>query len=151
MKSETSFLDTNILVYSTDSQSPFHSKARSLLERAREFRFCISPQVIGEFYATITNPKKVTNPLDPREAIDLAEAVWRAEAILKVFPKETTLDLAFKLIKKYRLKALEFFDAQIVATMLDHEIQTLYMANEGDFAGFEEIRLVNPLKGEHED
>ena len=146
MKSEAFFLDTNILVYSIDSQSPFHSKARDLLEKAGELRLCVSPQVMGELYATITNPRKVTNPLKPMEAAELVEKLWKAEAIFKIFPKNTTFELALELARKYKLRALDFFDAQIVATMLDNGVSVIYTANEEDFAKFKEISTINPLK-----
>ena len=138
MKSEAFFLDTNILVYLIDNQSPFHSKARNFIARAGELRFCISPQVIGELYATITNPRKATNPLEPMEAAELIERPWKTEA--KISLKDTTFELALELVRKYRLRALEFFNAQIVTTMLDNRgFSVIYTANEGDLFKFEEI------------
>jgi predicted nucleic acid-binding protein len=147
-KNEISFLDTNILVYSVDSLSPFYSKARFLIDKARtrELSFCISPQVVGELYASITNPRKLINSLQPEEGVELVKAFWKTKTILKIFPKQTTMDLSLELVRRYRLKALEFFDAQIVATMLDNGVSVIYTANEEDFARFKEIQVFNPLK-----
>jgi predicted nucleic acid-binding protein len=63
-----------------------------------------------------------------------------------LYPKESTLRLTLDLVNHYQLKSLDFFDAQIVATMLDNGISTIYTVNEQDFAIFEEIKAVNPFK-----
>ena len=49
-------LDTNILVYATQEDSPQHAQAKSLRDRALtgEISACISPQVLSEFFVTIT-------------------------------------------------------------------------------------------------
>jgi len=145
---EIAFIDTNILVYAIDSESPFHLKAIDFVNSAvrGELKMGISPQVIGELYATITNPKKASHPLSPNEAIDVIRPIWEAGNILRIFPEQETIDLTLSLVKRYRLKSLDFFDAQIVATMLDNRVTTIYTVNEHDFAVFEEIKAVNPFK-----
>jgi predicted nucleic acid-binding protein len=145
---EIAFIDTNILVYALDTESPFHLKAIDFVNRTArgELKMGISPQVVGELYATITNPKKASRPLSPSEAVDVIRAIWEAKNIRKIFPKQETLELTLRLVKRYQLKSLDFFDAQIVATMLDNGVTTIYTVNGGDFAMFEEIKAVNPLK-----
>lgn len=145
---EIAFIDTNILVYALDTESPFHLKAIDFVNgTARgELEIGISPQVVGELYATITNPRKASHPLSPNEAIDVIKSIWEAENIRRIFPKQETLELTLDLVKRYQLKSLDFFDAQIVATMLDNGVSTIYTVNEGDFAIFEEIKAVNPFK-----
>ena len=75
---EIAFVDTNILAYALDTKSLFHLKAIDLVNRAArgEIRICISPQVVGELYATVTNPKKVSHHLSPDEAIDIIKSIW---------------------------------------------------------------------------
>ena len=142
---ETSFLDTNILVYAADTESPFHSEARHLVNRANagELRVCISPQVIGELYATLTSLRKALHPWPPGEAVEQAKALW--EKSQKIYPKPGTLGLTLDLVQRYELRGADFFDARIVATMLDNGITTIYTANEKDFARFEEIVAINPF------
>ncbi|MCL0057703.1 PIN domain-containing protein [Dehalococcoidales bacterium] len=145
---EIAFVDTNILAYALDTESLFHLKAIDLVNRAGrgEIRICISPQVAGELYATITNPRKVSHHLSPDEAVEIVRSIWEAENIQKLYPKESTLKLTLDLVKRYQLRALDFFDAQIVATMLENGLTTLYTVNEDDFAIFEEIKAVNPFE-----
>ena len=146
---EIAFIDTNILVYALDTESPFHLKAIDFVNRtARDgLGMGISPQVVGELYATITNPKKASHPLSPNEAIDVIGSIWEAENIRRIFSKQgSTLKLTLELVKRYQLKSMDFFDAQIAATMLDNGVTTIYTVNESDFAIIEEIKAINPFK-----
>ena len=68
-------LDTNLLVYYHQQLSPFHGQAKAVLETGLrgEMPLCICPQVLMEFYAVITNPKRVTHPIS--NAVDLTPFV----------------------------------------------------------------------------
>ena len=147
---EVLFLDTNVLVYAVDERSPFNPKATRFIERinAGDFRVCLSPQVMGELYSTITNPRKSTKPCSPGEAVRIVRGFWEADNIQKVYPNEATLDLTLDLVQRYRIKAMNFFDAQIVATMLENGVRTIYTVNGEDFSKFEEIEAINPFVGE---
>lgn len=142
------FLDTNLIVYAINKDSPYHAKATALMEAIGEGKLetCLSLQVLGEFYATATNPKKIEKTLTPEEAVTVIEGLLRTDTILKLYPKQETLKLTLDLVKRYQLKSLDFFDAQIAATMLDNGVTTIYTVNEQDFAAFQEIKAVNPFK-----
>jgi len=142
------FLDTNLIVYAINKDSPYHGRATALMEAIGEGKLetCLSLQVLGEFYATATNPKKIEKTLTPEEAVMVIEGLLRTDTILKLYPKQETLKLTLDLVKRYQLKSLDFFDAQIVATMLDNRVATIYTVHEQDFAIFEEIKAVNPFK-----
>jgi len=142
------FLDSNILVYAVNEKSPYYTGARAILDIVNkgELQICLSPQVLGEFYAVITNPRKLERALPPQEAADVVGRFLSADAVLKLYPQKSTLKLTLKLVNHYQIKVLDFFDAQIVATMLDNGVTTIYTVNEQDFAIFEEIKTVNPFE-----
>lgn len=141
------FLDANILVYAANKDSPYHADAKRVIEQinAGEIASCLSSQVLAEFYATVTSPKKMSQPLNSREAAEAVEGYLESH-ITKFYIRENTMMLALELTKRYRIRGLGFFDAQIVATMLENGVRTIYTANEEDFRRFEEIEVVNPLK-----
>jgi predicted nucleic acid-binding protein len=62
--SETSLLDTNVLIYAADDMSPFHPAARAIREKGLrgEISICVCPQVLIEFFAIVTDSKRVSNP-----------------------------------------------------------------------------------------
>ncbi|RZB36062.1 MAG: hypothetical protein SRB2_02567 [Desulfobacteraceae bacterium Eth-SRB2] len=67
-----SLIDTNVLVYATDGTSPFHEAARNLRDKGLngEVSLCICPQILNEFFAIVTSPKRVTNPRTQQEALE---------------------------------------------------------------------------------
>ncbi len=62
------FLDTNVLVYLFDTDSPAkQNRAREVLNKeARGSRALLSTQVLQEFYVTVT--RKLATPLDGKSA-----------------------------------------------------------------------------------
>ena len=140
--------DTNILIYASDPTSRFNDKARKLLNDVLEghVNACVSNQNLYEFYAIVTDPKRVAKPLGIKQASSLLQNYIEAENLPKIFPKETNLTHLVHLIKKYKISKQEVFDAVLVATMLDNFVKTLYTADEKLFRKFTNIKVVNPFK-----
>ncbi len=69
---QTCLIDTNILVYAADTTSPFHAASKTLRDRGMkgEISLCVTPQVLLEYFAVVTSPKRVTNPIEPEQAIE---------------------------------------------------------------------------------
>ena len=76
---ERVFLDTNVLVYLFDADSPVkQQRARALLAiQELKAQMILSTQVLQEFYVSVT--RKLTSPLDPDTAL-------KAVQDLAVFP-----------------------------------------------------------------
>ncbi len=139
-------LDSNILIYALDSASVFHLKARSLRDEALKanIQACVCPQVLVEFFAVITNPKRVKNPLPPQKAREEVEKYLNATSILKIYPSTDILERIVALLKKYEIKEAQIFDLQLVATMLANGVTVVYTYNQSDFARFKEIKAITP-------
>jgi len=142
------FIDSNIIVYAIDEESPFFKKANHFINQIDklDMNVCISPQIVGEVYSIITNPKRVRKPLNPEQAVEIIEAIWESDAFIKIYPKIDTMRTTINIIKQYQIRANNFYDAQIVATMLDNNIGLIYTVNVKDFEIFKEIKAINPLK-----
>jgi predicted nucleic acid-binding protein len=91
--SDPILLDTNILVYAADASSPFHNPSRDLRDRGieGEVSICVTPQVLSEFFAVVTNPRRVQSSRSPDGAMAEVEKYYRAENFLKIYPKEDTV------------------------------------------------------------
>jgi uncharacterized protein len=139
-------LDTNVLVYYHQDLSPFHAKARAILEMGlrREALLCICPQVLMEFYATVTNPRRVTDPVSPDQALSEVEKYFTCSWLGKIYPKEETLKITIDLLEKYRVRRMEVFDLQLVATMLTNGVIHIYTFNQPDFVKYSEIQALLP-------
>ena len=77
MSASLALVDTNVLVYALYPESAHHAASRALLDKARtgSLPLCVTHQTIAEFYAVVTNPRRVAVPRQPEEAIDVIEAL----------------------------------------------------------------------------
>jgi len=78
-----SFIDTNVLVYSTAEGAPFRERARTALVRLAAVEpLSISRQVLREYIAATTRPQTLGRPLSLTEALADA-AVFEQRFILR--------------------------------------------------------------------
>jgi predicted nucleic acid-binding protein len=62
MSADLCLVDSNVLVYALYADGPHHAPSKSLLEKAgnRAAGFCVTSQVLAEFFSIVTNLKRVT-------------------------------------------------------------------------------------------
>jgi predicted nucleic acid-binding protein len=113
------FVDTNVLVYMRDPRDPDKQRTAfdwvAALARRRAGR--LSWQVLLEFYAVATHPKKLAMPAALAQADVLAWRTWNPVA-----PDAELLRLAWGLQAAH---SLSWWDATIVAAALRAECETL--------------------------
>lgn len=147
-RDDLSLFDTNLLVYATFKDLPFHKVAKKIRDSGLTgaLRACLTPQVLTEFYSIVTSRKRVVKPLPPSIAAREVENYLRADSITKVYMKATTPQRIVELAREFEVTGARIFDVQLIATMLDNGIRRIYTANEEDFERFGEIEVVNPFK-----
>jgi len=145
---ELALLDTNLFVYAVDEESEFHAASRGLLLRAGDAaaqeRLCAAPQVLAEFFAVVTSPRRVRNPRTPEEALS---AVERFIALPNLAVLPVPVDLVprwIALVRAHQLSASRVFDAQLAATMLANGVPRIYTYDRGHFECFPGIEVVTP-------
>lgn len=139
-------LDTNILVYAADHLSPFHAACKELRDRGRrgEVALCLTPQVLVEFYAVVTDPRRVQQPLSPEEARGEIMLYLRDPRMKKIYPGPDIVERVADLIERYGIRRQEIFDALIVATMLSNDVKNIYTYDREGFSRFGEIEILCP-------
>jgi predicted nucleic acid-binding protein len=144
--SEICLLDTNILVYAADERSPFHQATKVLREKGLrgDIPLCICPQVLNEFFAIVTDPKRVSNPRTQIEARLEIEKYLYSKNILKIHPGPEIIERTLDLLKQYEITKQEIFDLQLVATMLTNNVTRIYTYNHDDFSKFKQIEILIP-------
>lgn len=144
--SPVAFLDTNVIVYNHQGESKFHESSQKLIAGCLngEFVLCISPQILLEFFAVITSPRRVTNPVTPENAILRVKEYLETPNIQKIYENEDTLRITIELVEKYKPAQQHIFDTHIAATMVSHGLKRLYTYNEKDFSQYSEIEALNP-------
>ena len=80
-------LDTNILVDALYEDLPEYPAASHLLELAEDIEaaFCVAPQVLAEFYAIITDPRRVSDAYTAEEARQEVEKI-RNKPGIRILP-----------------------------------------------------------------
>jgi predicted nucleic acid-binding protein len=147
-KSMKILLDSNILVYAYDKLSTNHEQAKRIMDKAfdAEIDACISPQVLYEFFAVVTNPKKATSPMTSDDAAELCLDLWECSEIEKVNPTASVTSKVFGFAKEKKISSLKIFDYILALTAIENKIDAIYTENVRDFKDIDLIKVINPLK-----
>lgn len=132
------FLDTNILLRMILTQMNQHAEVDALVKRTiREgAELWISGQVIREFIVQATHPRTLAEPLTIEQVVHEIEAM---KPLFQIADETAGVrDKLLELLQQYPTQGKQVHDANIVATMLAYEIDTLLTLNAGDLKRFED-------------
>ena len=146
---KTFAIDTNLLVYAHNRDSPFHESAKTFIETVMNERdengslgVCIPAQVFIEFISVITS-NKLKMPLSISQATAIVQE-YLDTGITILTQKDSYLDNAIELLKQATSRK-RVFDVAIVAILRDNQISGIYTVNVEDFEGFTFLEVINPL------
>lgn len=147
MTSDIILFDTNILVYSHNIESSNYIKAKELRQSifSNNIKVALAHQNLLEFYAIITDPRRVKKPISHEEALTEIDKYIKSR-ILIIYSNENTLTKLIRLISYNDIKQSEIFDAYLVATMLTNNVRIIYSDNNEHFEKYKEIKVINPFK-----
>lgn len=135
-------LDSNILIYAINIDSPKNSKAQAfIIENIKNL--CVAHQNIFEALRILTHPK-FPNPMTSTAAIEAISTI--SDYLITISPNYETKFVALELIKKYEITSNKIFDAYLASTMLTNEVTMIASDNEKDLSTFKEIKVLNPFK-----
>ncbi len=146
MTEESSLLDSNILVYVyDDTDKRKHEIAIEILVDCigRGAPFVVSYQNLGEAVNIFST--KLKNKLSITNIKEIMNDFFASRQLRKVHYSKTALFKSLELIEKY---GIHFWDALIVATMLENGIYTIYTENTKDFKKIPQITAINPFEKE---
>jgi predicted nucleic acid-binding protein len=140
-------LDTNILVHAYNKSSPNQKEAADIVRKAMqgEIEACLTPQILYELFAVVTNPKRVEKPLSNKEAVDLCIDLWECNEIEKLNPSGVAPAEVFKLTKILKLSRAKIFDCALAVVAKENSIETIYTENTEDFKGYSFVKTINPF------
>ena len=131
------FVDTNILVYTLDADTPLkRDRAREVLrDRARNDELFISTQVLQEFFVAATRKLRI-EPLVAKESLASLE---RLNVVVVTKPLiDEAIDLSI-------LHQLSFWDSLIVAAATDARCEILLTEDLSHGQSIRGLKVVNPL------
>jgi toxin-antitoxin system PIN domain toxin len=146
MSDDLALVDSNILVYALFRQCEHHERCRALLDQSQagHIGLCVASQNLAEFYAIVTDPRRVAVSREPAEALD---AIERMLAMPGMTLLPTPTDVVYRwiaLARRHPATRGGVFDLQLVATMLGNDIHKIYTFNRADFEPFDEIEILAP-------
>ncbi|MBN2440289.1 MAG: type II toxin-antitoxin system VapC family toxin [Spirochaetales bacterium] len=135
------FLDTNVLVYLADENSPFFKKTNDLYESlSRKYEFWICRQVLREYAVIVSRPDFTTIQLSSKQIVEDLNS-WENN----LYVADETIEVTNKLkdlIELYGIRGKRIHDTNIVATMIENRIKFLFTYNINDFKHFKEIEII---------
>lgn len=140
-------IDTNILIYATNSSCKEHEKAILVYEELlrRPYEWIIADQVLFEFYRALRNPKVLEHPLSHskafaqicfiREKVGCLHCSYSCKEWESLCSKEGVLSKSSKHI----------FDLVLAVTLQANDVDCFYTRNVEDFEKLKFFELVNPI------
>ena|SRR5437879_6543167 len=146
MTNDRAMLDANLLVYAFYPKVPQHHPARQTLDQAQDENvgLCVTSQVLAEFYAVVTNPKRVNPALKPSAALQRIDEIRSLPGLVVLPLPVDVVDRWVALLRRHPVVRKRIFDVQLVATMLANGVKRIYTFNVKDFRPFPEIEAVEP-------
>lgn len=141
-------VDTNILVYATDTGSDVGDAARELIERlARgpDLFYVFWPALMG-FIRVATHPAINERPLTPSEAVDSVAALLARPNVRAPGEGAGFLQI-YEATAPKMTRGRQVPDAHIAALMRQHGVATIY-TRDTDFRRFDGIRVEDPFAAE---
>lgn len=139
-------VDTNLLVYSHRSDSPFHQPAKELIEtlRRKPAPWAIPWPCVHEFIGIVTHAKIFRTPT-PLSGAFAAVAAWGASENLQLIAEsDGYLEKLEQITRAARVSGPRIHDARIAALCLHHGVSELWSADR-DFSAFPQLKVRNPL------
>jgi toxin-antitoxin system PIN domain toxin len=139
-------LDVNILLYASDTESPYHERARSFIESCitQKEVFYLGWPTVMSYLRISTHPSIFDHPLSPVESMDNIE-------ILLNLPHARFLSESEGFWETYRDTTGEIPtrgnlvpDAHLAALLRHHGVKTLY-THDRDFFKFPFLDVRDPL------
>lgn len=145
-------LDTNILLYASNTDAPEHDRAAALLNHlvaGPELVVLLWPTIMG-YLRIATHPSIFSHPLTHADAIANMDALLTPAHIRIVGESERFWPAYRRVSTDVPTRANGVPDAHLVALMVDHGIDTIW-SHDSDFRKYRHITVRDPFDDRYED
>jgi toxin-antitoxin system PIN domain toxin len=143
-------VDTNVLVHASHTASPFHDRARALVEHlvaGPSLAYLLWPTVLG-YLRIVTHPAILGTPLSTDEAVSNVEAVL-APSHVRVAGEGDDFWASFRRVAAdVKPRGNLVPDAHLVALMREQGVSTIW-SHDRDLRKFSGITVKDPFSGEY--
>lgn len=139
-------VDTNILVYAHRTDSPFHDRARAVVENLASgaAQWAVPWPCAHEFYAVVTHPRIYKTPTPERVALAQLQALAGLDNLVFIAEPDDYLTTLEPLVIAAKVRGGMIHDARIAALCRAQGVAELWSADR-DFSRFPGLKVRNPL------
>ncbi len=140
-------VDTNVLVYAADADSPLHAACRNWLEqqRGRADAWYTTWAILYEFLRVTTHPRVMRRPWSAQMVWDFIAALLASPGLAVLVPTPRHAEVAAQVIAELpHLAGNLFHDAHTAVLMREHGIRRI-LTRDTDFHRFPFLEAVDPL------
>ena len=140
-------VDTDVLVYAVDADSPHHKACRERIDgwRRGAGAWFLTWGICYEFLRVVTHPRVFRRPLTPTQAWAFLAALRASPSLGMLTPTERHADVVYEVLEQVpHLTGNLWHDAETATLMLEHGIRRLY-TRDTDFHRFPFLEPLDPL------
>jgi toxin-antitoxin system PIN domain toxin len=140
-------VDTNILVYAADADSPWHAKSRAWVERqrTRPDAWYTTWPILYEFMRVTTHARVMKKPWTATRAWAFVSALLASPGLGVLVPTQRHSDVAERVVAEFPwLAGNVLHDAHTAVLMREHGIRRI-CTRDMDLHRFSFLEVVDPL------
>lgn len=140
-------VDASVLLYASDSGSPFAERAREFLtdKAAGPDLFYLAWPTVMSYLRIATHSAIFTRPLAPDEAMRNIQQLLDLPHVRTLGEDEGFWDLYRGVAAQFPMRGNAVPDAHLAALLRQHGVGTIY-TNDADFKRFSFLSVVNPFE-----
>jgi uncharacterized protein len=141
-------VDTNILVYAADEDSPFHTTCRDWLERQRNRAdaWYTTWAILYEFLRVTTHPRVLRRPWNALEGWKFVTALLTSPGLSVLVPTQRHPTVAEQVIEEIpHLAGNLLYDAHTAVLMREHGVRRI-CTRDADFHRFRFLEVIDPVQ-----
>ncbi len=142
-------VDTNVLVYAADEDSPAHVRCRGLVDgwRRQSSAWYVTWPIVYEFLRVSTHPRVFRTPWPVRHAWRFIEALLASPSLGVLAPTGRHAEVAAEVLAELPFLAGNLMhDAHTAVLMREHGVRRVY-THDTDFHRFPFLEPIDPLAG----
>jgi uncharacterized protein len=139
-------VDTNLLIYAADRDSPFHETSRTLVEewRSGASAWFVTWGVLYEFMRVTTHPRVMRNPWTIGQSAAFVNALLASPSLAVLVPGDRhAAVLAETVVELPWLAGNILHDATTAVLMREHGVRRI-LTRDMDFHRFPFLEVVDP-------
>jgi len=140
-------LDTNILIYASNSAVQEHESALGVVQTmlAEPSDWIIADQVLWEYYKALRHPLILSKPRTARQAADQVRFLRRESGVAACTYEIRQFSAVLEQIEDPRFPYQRTHDAVLATTLLGNGVTRFYTRNTKDFAEAGFTDLIDPI------